>query len=71
MTFGDCLEVFKTRMANNPAAKPNTKEYYRYLILALEILAGTRRVKREPHHPRTMFVTPKCNRDNQISYHHR
>ena len=35
MTFGDCLEVFKTRLANDPAAKPNTKEYYRYRIMAL------------------------------------
>ncbi len=35
MTFGDCLEVFKTRLANNPAAKPNTKQYYRYRIMAL------------------------------------
>ena len=27
MTFGDCLEVFKTRMVGNPDMKPETKEY--------------------------------------------
>ena len=35
MTFGDCLEVFKTRLESDPKAKPNTKEYYRYRIQAL------------------------------------
>ena len=35
MTFGDALEVFKTRMENNPALKPRTKEYCRYRISAL------------------------------------
>jgi len=29
-TFGDALAVFKTRMENNPARKPRTKEYCRY-----------------------------------------
>jgi len=35
MTFGDALEVFKTRMEKNPALKPRTKEYCRYRISAL------------------------------------
>ena len=35
MTFGDCLEVFKTRLANDSTAKPKTKEYYYYRIMAL------------------------------------
>jgi integrase len=35
MTFGDCLEIFKTRVANDPEAKPKTKEYYSYRIMAL------------------------------------
>ena len=36
MTFGDCLEIFKTRLENDPDAKPKTKEYYRYRIMALQ-----------------------------------
>jgi integrase len=35
MTFGECLEVFKTRLANDPSAKPKTKEYYHYRVKAL------------------------------------
>jgi integrase len=35
MTFGDCLEVFKTRLDGDPNAKPKTKEYYHQRILAL------------------------------------
>jgi integrase len=35
MTFGDCLEVFKTRLAGDPSAKPKTREYYQYRIMAL------------------------------------
>ena len=35
MTFGDALAVFKSRMENNPALKPRTKEYCRYRISAL------------------------------------
>jgi len=35
MTFGDCLEVFKTRLAGDPSAKPKTREYYQYRIIAL------------------------------------
>jgi integrase len=35
MTFGDALEVFKRRVANNPALKPRTKEYCAYRIAAL------------------------------------
>ena len=35
MTFGDALAVFKTRVENNPALKPHTKEYCRYRIAAL------------------------------------
>jgi integrase len=35
MTFGDALEVFKTRVQNNPALKPRTKEYCAYRISAL------------------------------------
>ena len=35
MTFGDCLEVFKTRLNGDPNAKPKTKEYYHQRILAL------------------------------------
>jgi hypothetical protein len=32
MTFGDALEVFKTRVQANPAIKPRTKEYCDYRI---------------------------------------
>src|ERR1035438_6913703 len=35
MTFGDALAVFKTRVENNPALKPRTKEYCAYRISAL------------------------------------
>jgi hypothetical protein len=35
MTFVDALAVFKTRVANNPALKPRTKEYCAYRISAL------------------------------------
>ncbi|MGA2247471.1 MAG: hypothetical protein ABSH48_20980, partial [Verrucomicrobiota bacterium] len=35
MTFGDCLEAFKTRLAGDPSAKPKTREYYQYRIMAL------------------------------------
>ena len=35
MTLGDALAVFKTRVANNPALKPHTKEYCAYRIPAL------------------------------------
>lgn len=35
MTVGDCLELFKTRLASDPNAKPKIKEYYRYRIMAL------------------------------------
>jgi len=35
MTFGDALAVFKTRMENNPAIKPRTREYCTYRISAL------------------------------------
>jgi len=35
MTFGDCLEVFKTRLADDPTAKPKTREYYHFRIMAL------------------------------------
>jgi len=35
IAFGECLEVFKTRLANDPSAKPKTKEYYHYRIKAL------------------------------------
>lgn len=35
MTFGDALAVFKTRIHNNPALKPNTLEYCDYRIAAL------------------------------------
>jgi integrase len=35
MTFGDALEVFKTRVQANPAIKPRTKEYCDYRIAAL------------------------------------
>ena len=35
MTFGDALAIFKTRVANNPALKPRTKEYCAYRISAL------------------------------------
>jgi integrase len=35
MTFGDALAVFEKRLQENPAAKPRTKEYYKFRILAL------------------------------------
>jgi hypothetical protein len=35
MTFGDVLAVFKSRVANNPALKPRTKEYCVYRLSAL------------------------------------
>jgi integrase len=35
MTFGEALAVFQTRMQDNPATKPRTKEYYQFRIAAL------------------------------------
>ena len=35
MSFGDALEVFKTRLADNPDVKPKTQEYYKFRISAL------------------------------------
>ena len=35
MTFGDALEVFKTRLKDDPSIKPSTKEYYEFRIAAL------------------------------------
>jgi integrase len=35
MTFGDALEVFKSRVQANPAIKPRTKEYCAYRMAAL------------------------------------
>ena len=35
MTFGEALEVFKTRVQASPTIKPRTKEYYAWRIAAL------------------------------------